>query len=320
MARQGYRVWLTRLTLCGCILVGVFGVGWRIIWNRWADETLRPVTSKDLVSPKADVESTNSNPHAIDPLLQFARRALAHHCSEHQDFTANLTKRERVAGKLLPASKMEMKLRYGPEDATAERNVAERTVSERTVSERTVSVYLKGIEPKSQAGREIIWIQNKNNNKLTAHEAGLLGLVTVELSPQSSLAMLGNRYPITEIGIEKLLRKLIEKGERDRLLGPVTVRRTENATLGKLQCTLLEVIHEEPSVEIEGKQVEFEFYLAQIYIDEERLVPLKYASYTWPKTKGGAPELEEEYTYEDLSMNVGLTDADFDTKNPNYHF
>lgn len=313
MARQGYRVWLTRLTLltlCGCILVGVFGVGWRMIWNRWADETLRPVTSKDLVSPKAEVESTNSNPHAIDPLLEFARRALAHHCSEHQDFTANLTKRERVAGKLLPASKMEMKLRYGSEDLTAER----------TVAERTVSVYLKGIEPKSQAGREIIWIQNKNNNKLTAHEAGLLGLVTVELSPQSSLAMLGNRYPITEIGIEKLLRKLIEKGERDRLLGPVAVRRTENVTLGKLQCTLLEVIHEEPTVEIEGKQVEFEFYLAQIYIDEERLVPLKYASYTWPKTKGGAPELEEEYTYEDLLLNVGLTDADFDTKNPNYRF
>lgn len=310
MARQGYRVWLTRLTLGGCILVGMFGVGWRMIWNRWADETLRPVASKDLVSPKGEVESSNSNPHAIDPLLEFARRALAHHCSEHRDFTANLTKRERVAGTLLPASKMEMKLRYGSEDPTAER----------TVSERTVSVYLKGIEPKSQAGREIIWIQNKNNNKLTAHEAGLLGLVTVELSPQSSLAMLGNRYPITEIGIEKLLRKLIEKGERDRLLGPVTVRRTENATLGKLQCTLLEVIHEEPTVEIEGKQVEFEFHLAQIYIDEERLVPLKYASYTWPKTKGGAPELEEEYTYEDLSMNVGLTDADFDTKNPNYRF
>ncbi|MCY2981062.1 MAG: DUF1571 domain-containing protein [Planctomycetota bacterium] len=313
MARQGYRVWLTRLTvltLCGCILVGVFGVGWRMIWNRWADETLRPVTSKDLVSPKAEVESTNSNPHAIDPLLEFARRALAHHCSKHQDFTANLTKRERVAGKLLPASKMQMKLRYGSEDPTAER----------TVAERTVSVYLKGIEPKSQAGREIIWVQNKNNNKLTAHEAGLLGLVTVELSPQSSLAMLGNRYPITEIGIEKLLRKLIEKGERDRLLGPVTVRRTENATLGKLQCTLLEVIHEEPTVEIDGKQVEFEFYLAQIYIDEERLVPLKYASYTWPKTKGGEPELEEEYTYEDLLINVGLTDADFEPKNPNYHF
>jgi len=310
VARQGYRVWFTRLTLWGCLLVGVFGVGGRILWNRWTDEDLRPVTSKDQVSPEAEVESTNSNPHAIDPLLEFARRALAHHRSEHQDFTANLIKRERVAGTLLPASKMQMKLRYGPEDPTAER----------TVAERTVSVYLKGIEPKSQAGREIIWIQNKNNNKLTAHEGGLLGLVTVELSPQSSLAMLGNRYPITEIGIEKLLRKLIEKGERDRLLGPATVRRTDNVTLGNLKCTLLEVIHEEPTVEIDGKQVEFEFYLAQIYIDEERMVPLKYASYTWPKTKGGEPELEEEYTYEDLLINVGLTDADFDTKNPNYRF
>ena len=314
MARQGYRVWLTRLTLWGCLLVGLFGLCGRIIWNRWADETLRPATSNNLESNEAEVESASANPHAIDPLLEFARRALAHHCLEHQDFTAKLIKRERIAGKLLPASKMEMKLRYGSrygsEDATAER----------TVSERTVSVYLKGIEPRSQAGREIIWIQDKNNNKLTAHEGGLLGLVTVELSPQSSLAMLGNRYPITEIGIEKLLRKLIEKGERDRLLGPVTVRRTDNVTLGNLQCALWEVVHEEPTVEIEGKQVEFEFHLAQIYIDEERLVPIKYASYTWPKNKGGEPELEEEYTYEDLLLNVGLTDADFDTKNPNYRF
>ena len=32
------------------------------------------------------------------------------------------------------------------------------------------------------------------------------------------------------------------------------------------------------------------------------------------------PELIEEYTYLNLKINNGFTDADFDTKNPNYSF
>ena len=35
---------------------------------------------------------------------------------------------------------------------------------------------------------------------------------------------------------------------------------------------------------------------------------------------GGQPELLEEYTYLNLKLNNGFTDADFDTKNPNYKF
>ena len=31
-------------------------------------------------------------------------------------------------------------------------------------------------------------------------------------------------------------------------------------------------------------------------------------------------QLLEEYTYTNIKINVGLTDADFDTKNPNYKF
>ena len=40
----------------------------------------------------------------------------------------------------------------------------------------------------------------------------------------------------------------------------------------------------------------------------------------WPREKGGPPELLEEYTYLDLKLNNGFTDADFDTQNPGYRF
>ncbi len=82
----------------------------------------------------------------------------------------------------------------------------------------------------------------------------------------------------------------------------------------------MEVIHESPTAVVDGKTVEFEFFLAQIYIDVERLIPLKFASFSWPKTPDAAPELLEEYTYQDLKTNIGLNDADFDTKNPAYGF
>jgi hypothetical protein len=90
--------------------------------------------------------------------------------------------------------------------------------------------------------------------------------------------------------------------------------------VGDISCKLLEIIHEESSIEINGNLVPYEFNLAQIYIDESRLVPLKYASYTWPKLPDGEPELLEEYIYEDLQLNVGLTASDFESTNPNYKF
>ena len=275
------------------------------MWQKLANDsditTIEPV--RQMAPPVDEIVSE----HPLDPLLDFARSALRNHVQQHQDYTAILVKRERVNGKLLPESKMTLKLKYG---------LANETVD----SHRPVSVYLKSIAPKSQAGREVIWVQGRNDNKLTAHEAGLLGILTVHLQPESRLAMIGNRYPITEIGIEKLLGKLIEKGERDRQLGPTTIRTTENVAVGDRLCRLMEVVHESPTALVEGKTVEFEYFLAQIYIDSERLIPLKYASFSWPKTPDGMPELLEEYTYHDLSLNVGLKDIDFDPNNPAYGF
>jgi hypothetical protein len=53
---------------------------------------------------------------------------------------------------------------------------------------------------------------------------------------------------------------------------------------------------------------------AIINFDEEKYLPVKIAIYGWED------ELLEEYLYEELKFNVGLTDKIFDINNPKYGF
>jgi len=40
----------------------------------------------------------------------------------------------------------------------------------------------------------------------------------------------------------------------------------------------------------------------------------------WPEGEQSEPEVIEEYTYQNVKINVGLTDKDFDFTNPDYNF
>ena len=237
--------------------------------------------------------------HALDPALELARQALSKFQREVDDYTATLIKRERIAGSLGQEMTMAIKVR------------TRRMEGDKLV--RPLHVYLKVLDPWLARGREVVWIENRNEGKLIAHEGGLKNLIRVSLSPTDTLAMLGNKYPITEIGLAKLMEKLIEKGERDRRAGPCEVTITPGAEVANRQCLLIEVKHPDPDPR-------FDFHIAQIYLDEERRIPLRYVAYLWPDKPGAAPPLEEEYTYVDVKLNVGLTDADFDPENPAYEF
>jgi hypothetical protein len=64
----------------------------------------------------------------------------------------------------------------------------------------------------------------------------------------------------------------------------------------------------------------YDFYIAQIFIDDELNVPIRYAAYSWPTRTNGNPELIEAYTYLNLKLNVGWQDHDFDHTNEDYNF
>ena len=55
-------------------------------------------------------------------------------------------------------------------------------------------------------------------------------------------------------------------------------------------------------------------YRARFSLDLEKKVPIKVEIYDWDNN------LVENYGYEDLKLNVSLTDTDFSPKNPEYKF
>jgi len=177
------------------------------------------------------------------------------------------------------------------------------------------SVYLKFLKPAAIKGREVIYVAGKNNGNLIAHEGGWKGRITpsIPLSPHGTLAMMNQRYPITEIGIENLCVRLIEKGMRDKKLGDCIVE-MQPAKINERRCTRIQVMH--------AKQLpQLDFHLARIFVDDEHNLPVRYEAYGWPRNGDsvGQDDLIEEYTYIKLKTNVGLSDRDFDPANSNYN-
>lgn len=250
---------------------------------------------------KKDVARPETTAHALDPALKIAYQSLQHIRSTINDYTAIMRKRERIDGVLSEYEYLGVKVRN--------RKV------ENGQLRVPFSVYTTFLAPNAVKGREAIYVENKNSGNLIAHEGGMKGkfLPTVTIDPNGMLAMRGQRYPITDMGVENLVIKLIEKGERDRKAGPCGVSFAKGAKVDNRDCIVLTVKHDE-------RKPCYDFHTATIYIDTELNIPVCYAAYEWPDTPGGKPILLEEYTYSRIKTNVGLTDDDFNPKNPKYNF
>ncbi len=269
------------------------------------DQLSEPVyrVSKADVDPNATVVA-----HPLDPALALAHDGLRNIRANVRDYRCVMIKRERIGDTLYDHEYMFAKIRN-------------EQVSNGQVTV-PFSVYLYFLKPEDIKGREVLYVRGQNEDKLYAHERrdsfkGKFG--SVWLKPDGAMAMQGNRYPITEIGLETLVVRLIEKGTRDKQNGAreeCIVEFRKGAKINGRQCTMLEVKHP-------VQRDYYDFHVAQIFIDDELNVPLRYAAYTWPAQPGAKPgldELIEEYTYLKLELNVGLTDTDFDPANPEYKF
>ena len=224
------------------------------------------------------------------PTLRWATTGL-HAIEQMPGYTARVVKRERIGGKVGDHEFMYVKVRHRP-----------------------FSVYMYFLGPAKVKGQEAIYIDGANDGKMWAHGTGIRGLVgKVELKPTSPLAMNGQRYPITELGVQNLVRRLLEVGEKDTKYGECDVSFIEGIKINERSCTCIQVVHPVP-------RRNFLFHIARIYVDDEMNIPIRYEAHDWPKDKDGKPQLIEEYTYLDFTPNDKLSDADFDHRNPNYNF
>ncbi|NUQ62420.1 MAG: DUF1571 domain-containing protein [Pirellulales bacterium] len=232
------------------------------------------------------------NEHPLVPAVRWAYQVQEGIQKNLQDYSATVAKRERLDGTLGDYEYIFLKVRQKP-----------------------FSVYMYFLDPPSLKGQEVIWIEGQNNGKMWAHPPGLRNKLigTVQIEPTGAIAMRGQRYPLTEIGLSNMVKRLIEVGERDSQYGECDVKFFQGAKINDRTCTCIQVMHPVP-------RRNFLFHIARIFIDEELNLPLRYESHDWPSESGGQPQLIEEYTYINLKVNNGFTDADFDIRNPNYQF
>ncbi|MDZ4779281.1 MAG: DUF1571 domain-containing protein [Planctomycetia bacterium] len=240
-----------------------------------------------------DLADAAPGEHPLLPAVRWAKHGLED-VRAKQDYSCDFVKRERIDGELGEAQYVFMKVRHEP-----------------------FSVYLRFKGPDSMKGQEVIYVRDKNNGELLAHPTGIKKRLvgTVSLKPNSMLAMSGNRYPITEIGILHLVERLIEVGEHDMQYGECEVELYREAKINERSATCIQVHHP-------VARRNFLFHLARIYVDDELNVPVRYEAYEWPKANDpeGEPVLLEEYTYYNIKFDNNFTDLDFDQKNPEYDF
>jgi hypothetical protein len=229
--------------------------------------------------------------HPLVPALRWAKEHGLPAIEGLKDYSARLIKRERIAGRLDNYQQLLLKIRNKP-----------------------FSVYAQFTYPSTLKGQEVIYVEGQNHGSMWAHRpTSKIG--TVSARPDSPIAMHDQRYPLTEIGLVNLVRRLIEVAEHDMKYEECDVKFFPGVKIrGRAgTCTCLQVVHPVP-------RQHFTFSLARICVDDEQGLPVRYESYDWPTELGSALSLIEEYTYLDLKVNNGFTDEDFNIKNPAYKF
>ncbi len=240
------------------------------------------------------VANDNGEDIALNDVLEFAQRAASQIDQNIHDYTCLLMRQEQIDGRVRGWQYMQAKIRHENREAGV-----------------PFSVYLKFLKPSSVAGREVLYVQGGD---LIARRGGTRQPnMTVFLDPNGKMAMDDSRYPITEVGVLTLAQRLIEVLREEQVRGRSQLRVFQKATVDGRSCTHYRLTQPQRTPDVF-------FYTAEVSVDNQLGIPIFYRAFDWPKEKGGAPVLLEQYYYKEIRINVGLTDQDFDPKNPDYHF
>jgi hypothetical protein len=201
---------------------------------------------------------------------------------EVRDYSCRLVQRERVGDKLPPETVLGMEVRTHP-----------------------FSVHLSWHEPRSMQGQEAVYVAGRNDGKMRVRGAGLLGAVGfISLEVDDARARRTSRHNITEAGLGNLIERFAEGWPRERVHGGVEVHVDDFKFAGR-PCTRVETIH--PT----NPDGFFLFGRSVVYFDRDTHLPIRVENYDWPKHKGEADGLVEEYSYLGLKLNPGLSDDVF---------
>jgi outer membrane lipoprotein-sorting protein len=198
-------------------------------------------------------------------------------------YTATFLIQERVDGDLVPTQRVVLKFK------------------------KPFKVYMRWLTGKHE-GRQALYPAGVDGKDLLVRLPILIGAVTVSLDPQSPRARKGGRHPITDVGIGRLLDLITENSHRGLQRGELTSE--DGGDLATFARPTHRYILHFPTDPTEG----YYCMTALIDVDREHRLPIYAEIFDWNG------QLVERYGYIDLRLNAGLTDQDFDSKNPNYGF
>ncbi len=216
-----------------------------------------------------------------------------------RDYTCRLIKRERIGDELQSYQFAKLKVR------SEQRRDGELI--------KPMAVFMQYLAPARLKDRRVLFVAGENDGQVLVRKGGsMMKHLKISVDPFGKAAKRESNYPITHVGFDKFVERLVEIAQEDIERDPkgenTRVSYFRNAKVGKRKCTRIHVEHPE-------QKQEMQFHMATLFVDDELNVPVRLVTYGWPEVAGDKPPLNEEYTYVDLKLNVGLTDADFSESN-----
>jgi hypothetical protein len=223
--------------------------------------------------------------HPLVPVLKALKMSQEELDRNIHDYSCTFVKRERVNGELGDYQFILLKVMHQP-----------------------FSVYMRFQQP--YAGREVVYVNGQNKGNLVALDAGFNRVFgKLNLDPNGTRAMTGQKYPITAVGIQNLISKLTKMWEAETKFAECNVTSEAGKKVEGRTATLVMVEHPKA-------RQSFKFHKARLYIDDELRIPIHFDAFLWPAEEGATPPLEESYTYaRNLKVNNNLTARDFDAYN-----
>jgi outer membrane lipoprotein-sorting protein len=203
-------------------------------------------------------------------------------------------------------------------------------------------------------GQEVLYAPGWNKNKIRVHK-GSFPDFNVNLDPYGTMAMANSHHPVPEISLVRLVDLVLDNVRRARaknvgsltyvgdetVFGRPTVKleattppigKTPTIAKGETLWDISKATGQSMYVILHANRARKwrqadhpergdavivpDFYAGRLvlWIDDELQLPLQIDLYDHEG------KLYEHYEHHDLEINVGLTDADFDPKNPAYRF
>jgi hypothetical protein len=202
-----------------------------------------------------------------------------------REYRCAFEKRQRIGGRLQDAQRMLLKFR------------------------KPMDVYMKWLS-KQHEGQEMLYSPSRYGPRALVRAGGWKGMVSpvIHIDVDGYWVMRDNIHPINHTGVGYFLELFMQNARRAREEKASAVIDRGTETVSRRRTRVLESLL--PADRSKG----YYCYRCMVWFDEENGLPVKIQIYDWDDN------LSEEYLYENLELNPGFTDKDFDRHNPKYHF